>query len=34
MKNEQFNVLFIQTDQWSERFTGYGGCRSIMTPHH
>ena len=32
MKNEQFNVLFIQTDQWSERFTGYGGCRSIMTP--
>lgn len=32
MKNEQINVLFIQTDQWSERFTGYGGCREIMTP--
>ena len=22
MKNEQINVLFIQTDQWSERLQG------------
>lgn len=32
MNKEQKNVLFIQVDQWSEKFTGFGGCREIMTP--
>ena len=32
MDNQRYNVLFIQTDQWSQNFMGYRGCSEIMTP--
>lgn len=32
MEKEHLNVLFVQVDQWSHCFTGYGGCSEIMTP--